>query len=91
MYTDKNFASKKAVKDAIAVGEKIRVFQPNNIFGVIVPTNGPVFLEGPHYPKPHRWYGQGEMKDGFLVKIKWPRISVVGPKTIKGNNDEIRV
>lgn len=66
MYTSINFPSKKAVKEAIAAGRAITVFAP----GVgTVPTNGRVSLEGPHYPKPHTWYGTGEMKDGRLVKI----------------------
>lgn len=28
------------------------------------------FVEGPHYPEPHRWYAQVEMKDGIVVKVK---------------------
>ena len=28
-----------------------------------------VSLEGPHYPKPHKWYGQGKMINGLLVSI----------------------
>lgn len=31
---------------------------------------GTVCLEGPHYPKAHTWYAEGEMKDGVLVKVK---------------------
>jgi hypothetical protein len=59
------------VKDAIAAGEKITVYQPNgDLTGTVVPRDGRVFLEGPHYPKPHTWYGEGTMKDGYLVKIK---------------------
>lgn len=70
MYVSPNFKTKKALKEAIDNGEKIAVFQPNNIFGIEPPKNGTVTLEGPHYPEPHRWYAQGEMKDGELVKVK---------------------
>jgi len=67
MYTSKDFKSKKAVKDAITAGEKITCYAPG--LGS-VPDNGEVVLSGPHYPKPHTWYGTGTMKDGYLVKIK---------------------
>lgn len=70
MYTSTNFKSKKALKEAVAAGEKVSVFQPNNIFNTPVPTNGEVTLEGPHYPKPHTWYAQAELKDGYIVKVK---------------------
>jgi hypothetical protein len=32
--------------------------------------NGTVTLEGPHYPEPHRWYAQAELKEGVIVKVK---------------------
>jgi hypothetical protein len=31
---------------------------------------GTVYLEGPHFPLPHRWYATGVMKDGVLVSVK---------------------
>lgn len=68
-YTTKNFKTKKQIKLAIAAGEKITCYQPGP-FGPSTTSNGSITLEGPHYPEPHRWYGQGEMKDGFLIKIK---------------------
>lgn len=71
MYTRKNFPSKKALKDAIANGERVTVFQPNaDLTGAYPPDNGTVYLEGPHYPKPHRWYATGVVKDGVLVSVK---------------------
>jgi len=70
MYVSPNFKTKKALKEAIAAGKIVEVFQPNAMPGSPpVPTNGTVFLEGPHYPEPHRWYAKGTMKDGRLVKI----------------------
>lgn len=69
MYTSKNFKTKKALKEAIERGEKITVYQPGP-FGGNEPTNGKVTLEGPHYPEPHKWYAQGELVDGYLIKIK---------------------
>jgi hypothetical protein len=69
MYTSINFKTKKEVKEAVAAGRKIEVFQPGP-FGGNVPTNGTVYLEGPHYPQPHKWYAQGTVKDGYLVSVK---------------------
>lgn len=66
-YTEKNFRTKKELKEALENGEKVRVYQPG--LGD-VPVNGTVFLEGPHYPQPHTWYAQGTMIEGFLVKVK---------------------
>lgn len=69
MYTYENFTSKKALKEAVAAGKHIGVFQPGP-FGGNVPENGTVYLEGPHYPKPHKWYAQATLKDGYIVKVK---------------------
>ncbi len=68
-YTDRNFKTKKALKEAVASGEDITVFQPGP-FGGNLPTDGTVYLEGPHYPAPHSWYAQATLKDGKVVKVK---------------------
>ena len=67
MYTTTNYPSKKALKAALAAGERVTVFAPG--LGT-VPENGRVSLEGPHYPKPHTWYTEGTMQNGVLVKVK---------------------
>jgi hypothetical protein len=67
MYTEKDFKSKKALKEALAAGEKIAVYAPG--LGE-VPENGRVALEGPHYPRPHAWYAEGIMENGFLKSVK---------------------
>lgn len=67
MYTTKDYTSKAAIKKDLAAGVKITCYAPG--LGE-VPENGTVYLEGPHYPKPHRWYGVGKMENGFLVSIK---------------------
>ena len=67
MYTTINFRTKKQLKEAVKVGLAITVYQPG--IGT-VPDNGKVYLEGPHYPEPHAWYAQAELKDGFVVKVK---------------------
>ena len=67
MYTRINFRTKKELKEAVARGEKVEVFQPG--LGT-APTDGIVYLEGPHYPAPHTWYAQATLKDGTVVKVK---------------------
>ena len=69
MYTVINFKSKKALKEAIAKGDAVTIYQPGP-FGGDVPKNGTVALEGPHYPEAHKWYAQGTLVDGKLVKVK---------------------
>ncbi len=69
MYTSQNFRTKKALKEAIALGEKVTVFQPGP-FGDKVPVNGQVSLEGPQYPKAHTWYASAVLENGYITKVK---------------------
>jgi hypothetical protein len=64
MYTITNFKSKKALKEAVASGQQIETFQPGPF---PAKTSGPIALEGPHYPEPHRWYASAVVKDGVIV------------------------
>ena len=68
MYTDINFKTKKAFKEAVARGEKITVYQPGP-FGGNEPTEGTVCIEGPHYPEPHRGYATATLEKGYVVKV----------------------
>jgi hypothetical protein len=47
----------------------VTYFQPGP-FGGNEPRNGVLYFEGPHYPKPHRWYAQAVAKDGVIIKVK---------------------
>lgn len=69
MYTTHNFKTKKQLKEAVAAGIKVRVYQPGP-FGGNESDNGWVALEGPHYPAPHTWYAQALLQDGVIVKVK---------------------
>jgi len=69
MYASFNAKSKKELKEAVAAGRQITVFQPNNIFGVKPPQNGVVSVEGPHFPKPHKWYARATLENGVIVKV----------------------
>lgn len=66
-YASTNFKTKKALKEAVAAGQKVTVFQPGLGQSVV---NGIESLEGPHYPAPHTWYAQVTVKDGIIVKVK---------------------
>ena len=66
-YVRGNPKSKAELKRWLSEGRVPEVYQPG--FGN-VPHDGEIDLEGPHYPKPHTWYGTGTMAGGKLVKIK---------------------
>lgn len=68
MYTTINFKTKKALKEAVASGEQITVYQPGP-FASDEPINGKICIEGPHYPEPHRWYASAVVKDSIIIKI----------------------
>ena len=64
-YTETNYRSKAELRRALERGETVRVYQPGP-FGPDVP-DGVAFLEGPHYPEPHRWYGQVTVRNGVII------------------------
>lgn len=68
MYVSPNFKSKKALKEALKAGKTVMVFQPNQM--VPGTPEGTVYLEGPHYPEPHKWYATGKAENGRLVSVK---------------------
>lgn len=70
MYVQPNYPTKKALKEAVANGMPVTVYQPNNMFGTKIPDNGTVTVEGPHYPKPHTWYAAVTLENGRVVKVK---------------------
>lgn len=67
MYVSPNFKTKKALKEAVATGKTVTVFSPGPF---PCPKDGVVSVEGPHYPEPHKWYGQVIVKDGKVIKVK---------------------
>jgi hypothetical protein len=70
-YTYKNYKTKKSLKMDVADGVAVRCYQPNgDITGAELPKNGTIFLEGPHFPEPHKWYAEATVKDGIVVKVK---------------------
>ena len=69
MYTVTNFKTKKALKEAVASGKAVTVYQPNDMFNTPTPMEGTISLEGPHFPEPHRRYATATLKDGVIIKV----------------------
>lgn len=67
MYTVFNYQSKKALVADVKAGKQVRCYSPGPF---PCPTDGSVCLEGPHYPKPHKWYASAVLKDGVIVSVK---------------------
>lgn len=67
-YVDPNYKTKKEFKAAVVAGVKHTPYNPSGMFPT--PINGPITIEGPHYPKSHTWYASCEVKDGIVVKVK---------------------
>jgi hypothetical protein len=66
-YVDPDYKSKKEFKEAVEKGVQHRVYSP----GPFPPNkNGRCSVEGPHYPKPHRWYADCQVVDGVVVSVK---------------------
>ena len=66
MYVDPNFKTKKELKDAVKSGKRISVYSP----GLGSPNmNGVEYVEGPHFPEPHRWYAKVQVQNGLVVKV----------------------
>jgi hypothetical protein len=64
-YVVGNPKTKKAAKEMLTNGG-VELFEPG--LGRI-PADGEVYLEGPHYPEPHRWYATAKIVGGKVVKI----------------------
>lgn len=67
-YVDPNYKTKKEFKDAVAAGREHRPYNPSGMFAT--KQDGTEFIEGPHYPQPHRWYAQVTVQNGVVVKVK---------------------
>jgi hypothetical protein len=67
MYASGNPKTKKELKEWVAAGRKVEIFSPGPF---PAPINGWSTVEGPHYPKPHRFYAQVFIENGLIVKVK---------------------
>jgi hypothetical protein len=67
MYVSPNYRSKKDLKTAVAQGQRVSVYSPGPF---PCKTNGIEYVEGPHYPEPHKWYAQVEVTNGYITRVK---------------------
>lgn len=65
-YAVTNFKTKKALREAVESGVEVAIYSPGP-FGCKL--DGTEFLEGPHYPQPHRWYASVEVRNGIVVRV----------------------
>ena len=68
MYTHTNYRTKKALREDVVAGKEVTYFQPGP-FGGNEPQDGVIYVEGPHYPEPHKWYAKCEVRGGLITKV----------------------
>lgn len=66
-YTDIDYQTKRDLKEAIKNGHEVYVWSPGP-FGC--PTDGHICIEGPQFPKPHKFYAQAILKNGKIISVK---------------------
>lgn len=69
MYVSPNFPTKKALREALAEGKEVTIWQPNQMFNSGPIKDGVHSIEGPHYPKPHSWYARVEVVGEIVKKV----------------------
>ena len=67
-YVNPDYKTKAEFKRAVAEGKEHRPYNPSGMFNP--PQNGQDVIEGPHYPKPHKWYAQVTIVNGIITKVK---------------------
>ena len=67
-YVDPDYKTKKLFIEAVRSGTQHSTYNPSGMF----PTtqNGNDVVEGPHYPRPHKWYASVVVKDGVVISAK---------------------
>lgn len=67
-YVNPDYKTKKQFREAVERGEHHTPYNPSGLFPVT--RDGRITIEGPHYPKPHRWYAICEVVNGYVVSVK---------------------
>ena len=67
-YVDPNYKTKKEFLESVKAGKQHRIYNPSGMFPKT--QNGTSTVEGPHYPKPHKWYSSVVVKDGIVISAK---------------------
>ena len=68
-YVYPNFATKKALKEAVAAGQRVTAERQTPRGAQLVGNSNDETISGPHYPKPHKWYATVQVKDGVVVAV----------------------
>jgi len=70
MYVDPDYKTKKDFIAAVKAGKRHKPYNPSGFY--FVPQNGSYtgIVEGPHYPRPHKWYSRVVIKDGIVTAAK---------------------
>ena len=66
-YVSPNFKTKKELKKAVKNGRIVRVFSPGPFS---CEQDGVEYIEGPHYPAPHRWGAEVAVRKGVVIRVK---------------------
>ena len=66
MYVSPDFRTKQELIEAVKAGKSVSVFSPGPF---PAKKDGIETVEGPHHPRPHRWYAIVLVKDGWVKKI----------------------
>jgi len=67
-YVDPDYKTKKEFVQAVKQGVQHTPYNPSGLFPVR--QNGNDIIEGPHYPKPHKWYAKVVIQNGIVIKAK---------------------
>ena len=68
-YIYPDMPSKASIKRALTEGVEFTCRDNTPRGQITVYNTNAIAVEGPHYPKPHRWYGTAVIKEGFVTRI----------------------
>lgn len=66
-YVNPNYKTKKEFIAAVKAGKHHDTYNPSGMYES--KQNGTDVIEGPHYPKPHRWYVRVQVEGGIVTKV----------------------
>jgi len=67
-YVNPDYTSKKSFIEAVRNGVGHRTYNPSGMFETVQWGNDVV--EGPHCPKPHKWYASVKVEKGIVVSAR---------------------
>lgn len=66
-YVDPDYPTKKAFRLAVESGKQHKTYNPSGMFPTT--NTGSDVIEGPHYPRPHKWYAAVTIIGGIVTKV----------------------